>query len=339
MMNAALQNKYKLLQERISLLHTQGLKGLRFAVVSSTFQLGRSYQENLWAESLAEFGASVTVYLPVDRRGPISSTPYISDTPAGAQFYIQEVPSTLLPRNQTLTSKLGEYLADDLPDLIIWFGGVMFFGRDIYLKENLKHIPLITIYSLSRRGRHSFNWYASQQDLMSRLQSLAFQVLRAPILTQTLKRAQLTVANTPECTDIIRQYLWGTDRIEWAKKHEEIPLGFCPHTFSYQVNLRQARRALPIGERDIVLLHSSRFEANKWPALKVIFNQVENFFKCIKDQDISHLDHYHMLWIGATDNDISQEFRTLIEQSPFKNRHHLDLFSNSPTLVNFLSCG
>ena len=67
MMNAALQNKYKLLQERLSLLHTQGLNGLRFAVVSSTFQLGRSYQENLWAESLAEFGASVTVYLPVDR--------------------------------------------------------------------------------------------------------------------------------------------------------------------------------------------------------------------------------------------------------------------------------
>ena len=336
MMNAALQNKYKLLQERISLLHTQGLRGLKFAVVSSTFQLGRSYQENLWAESLAEFGASVTVYLPVDRQGPISNTPYISDTPAGAQFYIQEVPSTLLPRNQTLTSLLGEYLADDLPDLIIWFGGIMFFGRDIYLKENLKHIPLVTIYSLSRRGRHSFNWYASQQDLKSRLQSLAFQVLRAPILTQTLKRAQLTVANTPECTDIIRQYLWGADRIEWAKKHEEIPLGFCPHTFSYQAHLRQeARSALPIEERDIVLLHSSRFEANKWPALKAVFNQVENFFKCIKDQGISHLDRYHMLWIGATGNDLSQEFRILIEQSPFMDRHHLISFQTRQRLSTF----
>ena len=146
MMNAALQTKYKLLQERISLLHKQGLNGLRVAVVSSTFQLGRSYQENLWAESLAELGASVTVYLPVDCQGLVSSTPYISDTPAGAQFHIQEIPSHLLPRNQTLTSKLGEYLADDLPELIIWFGGVMFFGRDISVSYT--HLTLPTICSV-----------------------------------------------------------------------------------------------------------------------------------------------------------------------------------------------
>ena len=335
-MNASLLNKYKSLQERISQLHQQGLNGLKFAIVSSTFQLGRSYQENLWAESLAEFGASVTVYVPVDSRGPISTAPYVSDTPAKAEFYIQEIPSTLLPRNQTLTSKLGEYLADDLPDLIIWFGGIMFFGRDIYLKDNLEHIPLVTIYSLSRRGRHSFNWSSAQQTLKSRLQSLAFQIIRAPILTQTLKRAQLTVANTPECTDIIRQYLWGDERIEWSRKHEEIPLGFCPHTFSYRAHLRhEARAALPINGTDTVLLHSSRFEANKWPALQAIFTQIEEFFDKLQHSQLQRIEQYHMLWIGAGNNEISHQFRGLINQSPYKAQHHLISFQTRQRLSTF----
>lgn len=335
-MNTMLSKKYKALQEKLIHIHEKGLVGLNVAIVSSTFTLGRSYQENLWAESLAEFGAHVCVYLPVDRRGPISRSTYLSDTPAGAQYCIREVPAHLLPRNQTLTHELGDMLAEDVPELIVWFGGVMFFGREIYLNENLQHIPVITIYSLSRRGRHAFNWYSAQQDLRSRLQSLAFQVLRAPILTQTLKRAQLTVANTPECTDIIRQYLWSDERIKWARKHEEIPLGFCPHTFSYRAPLRQeARQALPIQADDLVLLHSSRFEANKWPALQDIFEQVEKFFEKVHQTEPERLKQLHMLWIGASDNQLSHEFRSLIQGSVFKERHHLISFQTRQRLSTF----
>lgn len=323
---------YPLLSERLA-DPQNGLKGLKVGLVSSTFILGRSYQENLWAESLADLGAQVSVFIPIDRGSPQSQSPFECETPLGTLFHVTEVPSYILPRNQVLTSKLGDHLEDFAPQLVIWVGCIMFFGRALYLEKRLAQIPIITIYSLSRRGRHPFAWHHPNLPLSSRFQSFVFQTIRAPILTRTLKRAQLTIANTPECTDIIRQYIWGDERISWAKKHEEIPLGFCPHTFSYQPSLRRVtREALPINDQDIVMLFSSRFEENKWAALESVFLITEHFMSQLSPQELKTT---HMLWIGANDHEVTTRFKRLLDASPFSDNHHLISFQSRQRLSTF----
>ena len=324
------------LQCRLSSLDQGGLSGVRVSVVSSTFHPRRSYQENLWAEQLAELGAEVTVFSArskrnqsVERRSDYQTN---LNTPRGATYHHVELSSHVLPRNQFLTRNLGDALAENNPELIIWFGCIMYFGRAIYSDSRLSTIPVVTIYSLSRRGRHPFRWYGSDLSLGDRMRGLLFQTVRAPILTQSLKRAHLTVANTPECTDIIRQYVWGDERIQWARKHEEIPLGFCGNTFSYHDELREsARRALPIDRQDIVLVCSSRFEEDKWPALSSAFASVEGLLEALPS---SKRGLVHALWVGARDNQTTHQFRqSLLERSSFQTQHHLFSFQSRQKLA------
>ena len=207
-----------------------GLSGIKVSLISATFKYRRSYQENLWAESLADLGATVSIFAPIMKNSKTQTrdkpTPITQYSPLGSTYHLIEIPSHVLPKHQVLTDQLADQLVESTPDLIVWCGCIMFFGRAAYLDDRLSGIPLISMYSLTRKGRHSFKWFGSGLSLGERLKSFAFQTIRAPVLTQSIKRAQLTVASTPECTDIMRQYVWGQSRIEWARKHEEFPLGF-----------------------------------------------------------------------------------------------------------------
>ena len=320
------------LQARIASMSKDGLARLKVSVVSSTFQPQRSYQENLWAEQLADLGAAVTVFSAIELGITRQITEEILTSPLGSSFLHKSVPTHVLPQNQFLSPLLADALVASEAELIVWFGCIMYFGGAIYSDSRLAKTPLITIYSLSRRGRHPFRWYGRHLTLGDRLKGLLFQTVRAPILTQTLRRADLTVANTPECTDIIRQYVWGDERIKWARKHEEIPLGFCGHTFTYHSALRQsARAALPLSEQDLVLVFSSRFEENKWPAIYSAFNAVERFFDALGYADQARV---HAIWVGAKDNDTTRKFNDLLlEPSRHRSQHHLMSFQTRQRLA------
>ena len=307
-----------------------GCPSVQVAVVSATFKQGRSYQENLWAESLADLGFFVTVYAPSEEK---TSRTTESLSPGGMSYQVISIPSHILPRNQVLTDALGDALSENLPHLIVWFGGIMFFGREVYTDPRLSKIPVITIYSLSRRGRQPFKWLGADLTLQDRVKGLAFQLLRAPVLTQSLKRAQLTIANTPECTDIIRQYVWGAERLEWARKHEEIPLGFCPYTFTFRSMLReQARQALPINMGECVVLFSTRFEEDKWPAIEQCF---DTFERCVVSCQKEGHPLPHMVWVGLDHSDVSERLKNRVTTSKYKIRHHLIQFQSRQRLATW----
>lgn len=312
----------------------------RVMIVSATFAPDRSYQENLWAESLADMGCEVSVCMPVDEghlgRGASSFT---LQTFLGSTYQVVEVSSKILIRNSVLSEALATQALEISPDLCIWFGGIMYFGRALYLDPRLASIPIITVYSLSRRGRHSFSWYERSATWRARAVSLAFQVLRAPVLTQTLRRAELTIANTPECTDIIRQYVWGEDRVAWARKHVEIPLGFCPYTFSYRAPLRaEAREALSLKDSDVVFLFSTRFATDKWPALQACFQAVELGFQIAEERASTNdtpAPKLHMIWIGADQGEVTGQMRALIQTARAPSQHHLISFQNRQRLATW----
>ena len=311
--------------------HHDTLRLRRVVLVSATFQLKRSYQENIWAESLADMGYEVTVCAPAKDTDQVGLERVM--TMDHTSFEVVYVPAFILPNNNVFTRELPEVVLSRRPDLVIWFGAVMYFGRALYLDDRLKDIPVITVYSLSRRGRHPFCWYGRAGSWRERAKSLAFQLLRAPVLTRSLRRAQLTIANTPECTDIIRQYVWGEERVMWAQKHTEIPLGFCPHTFTYQPVLRrQARAALSLSEYDVVLLFSTRFAPDKWPAIEQCYYAVE---LCMSACAQLNLPQPYMTWVGADHDATTQRFRALIERSAYSDRHHLITFQTRERLATW----
>lgn len=318
----------------------------RVAIISATFHHERSYQENIWAESLADWGVEVTVYAPVDQATSGSTVTFIVDTPQGASYQVALIPSTILPRNSVLSDALADHVVDARPDLCVWFGAVMYFGRGLYLDPRLAEVPVITVYSLSRRGRHPFQWYGRGHSWSARAKSLAFQVLRAPILARSLSRAQLTIANTPECTDIIRQYIWGDDRVSWACKHVEIPLGFCPHTFRYRPRMRaQAREALSLRDNDVTVLFSTRFAPDKWPALNSCFQAVEQGFQQALElingsEELTHLSdsqapRLHMIWIGADESAVTAQMRDVLREAQDPGQHHLISFQTRERLATW----
>ena len=303
----------------------------KVVLVSATFKLDRSYQENIWAESLADMGHEVTVCAPVNEVHQVGRSRI--STLGSAGYDVRSVHSFMLPQNNVLTRDLADHVLACNPDLVVWFGAIMYFGRSLYLDDRLEKIPVVTVYSLSRRGRHPFCWYGRAGSWRERAKSLAFQVLRAPVLTRSLRRAQLTVANTPECTNIIRQYVWGEERVKWAHKHIEIPLGFCPHTFSYQPLLRrQARQVLSLSNQDTVLLFSTRFAPDKWPALEGCFHAVE---LGLSEGEMSSRSDVHMIWVGADQGETTQRFRNLIGRANDPQRHHLISFQSRERLATW----
>ena len=89
------------------------------SVVSSTFHPRRSYQENLWAEQLAELGAEVTVFSArskFDEHEEMRSAHRTTlQTPRGMTYQHVELSSHVLPRNQFLTKYLGDALVENKP--------------------------------------------------------------------------------------------------------------------------------------------------------------------------------------------------------------------------------
>ena len=299
--------------------------------MSATFRENRSYQENLWAETLADWGVEVVVITHSERGGAVhGDSTTLAQSPRGAQYTIRFIEAFTLPRNIALTSSLSEVILSVEPHCVVWVGALMYFGRALYLDPRLSEIPLITIYSLSRRGRHPFRWLGGDLTWQQRVKGFAFQALRAPVLTQSIKRAQLTIANTPEATEIIRSYIWHDDRFAWARKHEEIPLGFCPYHFTYHQDRRvMIRQELNLPPNETVALFSTRFESDKRDALLACYEAVN---RCHARQKLSGAPLIHMIWVGARPSELHDELLALCAQAQAPERHHIVSFQTRAKL-------
>jgi glycosyltransferase involved in cell wall biosynthesis len=315
------------------------IKGARVAILSATYSPLFSYQENIWAERLSELGARVRLFCPgsltsVHRLTPAqerasaelsadatlkTTPPQMTDHPKMIDqmpYEVEQLPTLKLPNNIYLTRSLTDALIRFRPELILWFGGIMFFGRELSRPALEGIAPVVVIYSLSQTGRHPFEWATKGLSLRERTLGLGFQVLRAPYLAQSIRSATLTVANTPEATEIIRRFIHGQLRSDWARKHVEIPLGFCSESFYYDATLAHAQRdklALSFSQRSV--LYSSRFREDKWPSIKRCFEVAERVIS--RDQSIT------FVWVGLDQSHVSSRFELLIKQSHSPNNHRL----------------
>lgn len=230
---------------------------MRIAVVSATYVQGLSYQENVWAEELALQGHAVRVFR-ADAVGGVRS-----ERVGAATYEVEAVRTVRLPRNILPSAKLGEAVVGFAPELVLWFGVPMYFGRALFTDRRLAAPKVAAFFSLNR-AMHPFDWRARGLSAGARAKAWAFRVLRGPDVVAGCLRADVVVANTPETRDILLLYPRGAARAAVAERIVQLPLGFSPRHFGYDAERRRVARAeLGFADADAVVVVSSRFAENK----------------------------------------------------------------------------
>ncbi|MCA9537433.1 MAG: glycosyltransferase [Myxococcales bacterium] len=225
---------------------------MRFALISGSYRLGFSYQENIWAEQLAARGHQVRVFAPGRR----------DDAPkrVAAGYEEARVATLTLPRNIFLSRGLAAAVRRFAPERILWFGPPQLFGRSIAEDPVLARVPLIAFMGQNRQ-MHAFDWRDRDAPARDRALALAYQWVRAPEVIAACRRAQLIVANTPETPELIAAMLPAPERLAALAKMRPTPLGFDPATFG---DAPEQRRG-PDGE--VVAIVTSRFAPEKEAAI------------------------------------------------------------------------
>lgn len=222
---------------------------MRIAVISGSYQPGRSYQENVWAEQLAARGHIVRVFTPA--------------RPAVTPVEVEPVAAMgVVSRNLYRTRALAPAVRLFGPGLVLWFGPPQGFGVDVARDRALAGVPLVAFMG-QNRAMQPFERATTPRD---RLRAWAYRAVRGPGVVLAARRADLIVANTPETPAIVRAMLPAALR---GARIEAFPLGFEPATFGYE----PARRRAPDG--DVVAVVSSRFAPDKAATLRRVVDALD----------------------------------------------------------------
>ena len=218
----------------------------RTVIVSGSFRIDYSYQENIWAEYLAAMGDEVTVVT------------------AGRQDQEQESVQGyrvvwlktrgLFSRHLYFERRTDGRIPSTRPNSLVWPRNYL-ASVDIHPKCR----PSGNFYG-SKSADVAFDWTENGLSIRERLTALAYQWIRIPTITRACHRANLVVATTEETPRILEALIPIAD---WAQIRPSVwccPLGFDEHTFRFEPHRRRTvRRELGIAPGAPVILVTSRF--------------------------------------------------------------------------------
>jgi hypothetical protein len=287
----------------------------RVAIVSGSFRMGYSYQENVWAERLAARGLVVRVFCAeLGHDG----------APVDAGYSVQSVPTRGIPlRNLYFERSVGQEVARFQPALILWFGPPQLFGRSL-LKTDLGDVPLITFMGQNRRMQ-AFDWSMAGLSIREKAQAAAYRLVRGRVIAQSCERADLVVANTQETPDILALYLKSAS-VGIMDKIKCFPLGFDPETFVYDHELRAEQRAqMGLNDEQVLAVISSRFVPEKEAAINEILAAALEV--------LGQEERLHLALVGLSDNAVSQRVSKRCRSHPAQARIHLYPFAGREGLA------
>jgi hypothetical protein len=301
--------------------------GLKIALISAQPHIKLAYTEKLWAESLSDLETEVCLFYPIKLKANSTYDSYRMRHTHRAHltsFYnSQGIPSIFLTNTQYLTKNLCSAVLSFQPDILICFNPIKHFCRSIYTNDLLNHVPLMSIFQFNQNNVENVRWWTSNLSWRQRQHGMAFHLLRIPNILQAIRRASLSIANSSKTTDLLRQCMYGEVRGAWARKHIELPLGYCSHTFSFDMVVRKSTREnlSDLKPQDILLLFSSQFQPSEWPTIWKVWQCVEYVMRSNQHKDQSQ-PKIHMLWIGLNDSQESLQLQTLINHSTYSKQHH-----------------
>lgn len=234
---------------------------MRIAIVCATYERGKSYQENIWAEQLAKMGHAVRMFAAGDSDGPVESIAFGS----GA-YQLQNAATWKLPRSTYWSRSVHHLVREFVPQLIVICGDKT-FATPVVHEAQLSHVPLISTYS-ENLSMHEFDWRKRGISTKQRLLAMAFALTRGGPIRAACRRSTLVVGNTPQARHILQRLF---DPQEWPlidRKMIDMPLGFSPEHFFHDPQLRiKVRQELGLREHDVAVCTSSHFTPVKEPGL------------------------------------------------------------------------
>ena len=97
---------------------------MKICLIAAKYREGYGYQENVWAQQLAEKGHKVLVVTAGKRLEPSNRS-----TSNDGDYEVQRVPTWRLPRAIYLSAQAAPAIREFAPELILWFGPREFFGQ------------------------------------------------------------------------------------------------------------------------------------------------------------------------------------------------------------------
>ena len=290
---------------------TPAIPSMRIAIISGRFQLGRSYQENIWAEQLAERGHAVLVLAAAS--GKESRQP--AAAAGGGAYEVRTLRALSLPRSVLLSRGAGRAMEEFRPDLIVWVAVGHHFGKEFLRSESLRQVPVVTTWS-EHFGMHEYDWRKRGISLGQRIWAAGYWALRRGVIMAACRRSTIIIGNTPHARAIVTLPFGPRERRDIDAKTVDLPLGFDPRCFAFDPALRGRIRAeLGLQECDLAVCASSRFDPDKVPFLTTIIEALRR----VMDKD----RRVRGLLVGFTDSPTSRNIRRLVAEGPMAERFTL----------------
>lgn len=268
--------------------------------------------DTLWTELLPGYGHTVRLF----GAGREDVAPERIATRTGEEYEYQVVSAWYGPRGIRLSRRLGTELRRFDPEFVIWLSPSRYFGRALLTDPVLRRVPVASEYS-EGPYMHEFDWRKRGIGVQQRVKALGFHLLRGRAVRAACRRSFLVIGNTPLTRDVLLvQFHDPAERAIIARKIADLPLGFLPSLARWDPALRRRlREELGLGEDDIVVCRSSRFDLMAKQKLVA----VENSLSAIR-QAMGRNDRLKAVIIGFTDSPLSQRFRRFLSDGPFADR-------------------
>jgi hypothetical protein len=293
---------------------------MRIAIISGSFRLGRSYQENVWAEELARTGHAVRVLAA----GKEPQAPRRVEAPGGGAYELQTLATRTWPRSILLSRGVGEAIREFRPDLILWLAVGHHFGKEYLRDGDLAAVPLVTTWS-EHFGMHEYDWRKKGISLSQRIWAWGYWALRGRVIRAACRRSTLIVGNTPHARHILTLPFRGAERKAIDAKIADLPLGFDPKAFSFDPDLRgRIRASMGLAESNVLICASSRFDPDKWPFLTTIVEALRRV--------MSRRPEVRAALVGFTDSPTSRKVRDLVASGAMAERFLLEVFADRKRL-------
>jgi hypothetical protein len=286
---------------------------MKVAVVSSVYNPGRGYQENIWPDLLHEFGHEVMVITSNHFSGG-----QIQDD-VQAEYPVHRVDSIWLPHKVLIHKRnvVASLLKDFQPDVILWIDPCSYFGFDIirYKKRIDPGVKLVSFYG-ENSSQHKF--LQKKKPLNEFIAVNGWKVIRGFIYRQVMPIADINLHTVLETRDILSLVF---SRSEYSKIEPSLfylPLGFDEKKFFFSPSLREeTRQTLGVQGDEILLVMSSRFTRFKIDlALRKLIKRLARYMA----------DHHNikLLIIGLIDNEVCNAFAEEIKTYPASERMLLE---------------
>lgn len=283
---------------------------MKIAIVCGHFIPTMGYIEVHLANAFHQLGHEVKVFTSRIIPSYVQSVAKLSDN---TPYKILRL-SVSFSMGQMVKSKgLAREVQHFEPELVICIGVGKLFPNPIYEIKDRK-FKLITLLGDNEET------YTTNSAVKKLKNSIIQQVFKKKVYLKAIKKSDILLLYTPSTVDVITQFVSEKYANLLKAKSQQISLGFDEaHFFYNDLERREERKQLGIGEHDSLLITATRVVPEK--GLEKVIDLVESV-----NQKGFHINY---LIVGLLEDEYGKQLLQYIAQKEFKNRIICKSFANA----------